>query len=129
MIKFLCFVDGAITTDIVHDFDAFVNDEGMGGQACGYVINASDGYSFNIRLADHLKDDRTKWNILTNQVELLSHTYCWNAAFAVPERGYVYDFKTGRFLNLQDLTEKELREAHNIVKMYISGAFNLYEQK
>ena len=66
MIKFFCFTPFDINRATLNAFDRFVNDEGMGGQACGYVIGAGDGVEANVVLMEKLWKDSARWNILTN---------------------------------------------------------------
>ena len=39
----------------------------------------------------------------------------------------IYFYIDGRFVVIQDLTEKILREAHNIENMFLNGGFNVTE--
>ena len=127
MIKFLCFTGGEINRATLNAFDEFVNDEGMGGQACGYVIGAGDGVEANVTLMEKLWKDSARWNVLTNQIVLLDHKYCWDNAFAVPERAYIFEPMQEKFYHIQELTDKEIRECHNIMRMYLNGGLNKWE--
>lgn len=128
MIKFLCFTGFDINRATLNAFDGFVNDEGMGGQACGYVIGAGDGVESNIARMEILyKDSRARWNILTNQIVLLDHRYCWDNAFAIPERAYIFEPTQEKFYHIQELTNKEIRESNNIMKMYLNGGLEKWE--
>ena len=127
MIKFLCFTGGEINRATLNAFDEFVNDEGMGGQACGYVIGAGDGVEANVTLVEKLWKDSSRWNVLTNQIVLLDHKYCWDNAFAVPERAYIFEPMQEKFYHIQELTDKEIRECHNIMRMYLNGGLNKWE--
>ena len=101
MIKFLCFTGSEINRATLNAFDEFVNDEGMGGQACGYVIGAGDGVEANVTIMEKLWKDSARWNILTNQIVLLDHKYCWDNAFAVPERAYIFEPMQEKFYHIQ----------------------------
>lgn len=127
MIKFLCFTGGEINRATLNAFDEFVNDDGMGGQACGYVIGAGDGVEANVTLMEKLWKDSARWNVLTNQIVLLDHKYCWDEAFAVPERAYIFEPMQEKFYHIQELTDKEIRECHNIMRMYLNGGLNKWE--
>lgn len=127
MIKFFCFTPFDINRATLNAFDEFVNDEGMGGQACGYVIGAGDGVEANVTLMERLWKDSTRWNVLTNQIVLLDNKYCWDKAFAVPERAYIFEPMQEKFYHIQELTDKEIRECHNIMRMYLNGGLNKWE--
>lgn len=127
MIKFFCFTPLDINRATLNAFDEFVNDEGMGGQACGYVIEAGDGVENNIARMEMLWKDTARWNILTNQIVLLDHKYCWDEAFAVPERTYIFEPMQEKFYHIQELTDREIREYNNIMKMYLNGGLEKWE--
>ena len=127
MIKFLCFTGGEINRATLNAFDEFVNDDGMGGQACGYVIGAGDGVEANVTLMERLWRDSARWNVLTNQIVLLDHKYCWDNAFAVPERAYIFEPMQEKFYHIQELTDKEIRECHNVMQMYLNGGLEKWE--
>lgn len=128
MIKFFCFTPLDINRATLNAFDEFVNDEGMGGQACGYVIGAGDGVESNIARMERLYKDTARWNILTNQIVLLDHKYCWDNAFAVPERAYIFEPMQEKFYHIQELTDREIREYNNIMKMYLNGGLEKWEE-
>lgn len=127
MIKFFCFTPLDINRATLNAFDEFVNDEGMGGQACGYVIGAGDGVEANVTLMEKLWKDSARWNVLTNQIVLLDNKYCWDETFAVPERAYIFEPMQEKFYHIQELTDKEIRECHNIMRMYLNGGLNKWE--
>lgn len=127
MIKFFCFTPLDINRATLNAFDEFVNDEGMGGQACGYVIGAGDGVESNIACMERLYKETARWNILTNQIVLLDHRYCWDAAFAVPERAYIFEPMQEKFYHIQELTDREIRECNNIMKLYLNGGLEKWE--
>lgn len=127
MIKFFCFTPLDINRATLNAFNEFVNDEGMGGRACGYVIGAGDGVEANVALMEKLWKDSARWNVLTNQIVLLDNKYCWDEAFAIPERAYIFEPMQEKFYHIQELTDKEIRECHNIMRMYLNGGLNKWE--
>lgn len=127
MIKFFCFTPLDINRATLNAFDEFVNEEGMGGQACGYVIGAGDGVEVNITLMEKLWKDSACWNVLTNQIVLLDHKYCWDKTFAIPERAYIFEPMQEKFYHIQELTNKEIRACHNIMRMYLNGGLEKWE--
>lgn len=64
------------------------------------------------------------WNntdgILTNSLVALSHEYGWNHHENHTDI-YLWIDKLHRFIRLDHLTNKDIRYAHNIEKMYLSG--------
>lgn len=86
-----------------------------------YLVDAGHGYSKNRMLLDHIKQTDNNASVYTNSVIALDNYYAWNNEIKVPEI-YIAN-KDGVFTRIDELTVKCLREAHNIMKMYIAGAF------
>ena len=84
-------------------------------------IDASAGFSANEKaLKDALENEDIKI-VYTNSLVALSNKYCWNADKSVPDLyirrgGHVFD-------RVDNLTAKEIREAHNLMMMYMNGEF------
>ena len=68
-----------------------------------------------------LKQTNNRAVVYTNQITALSNEYAWNNELKAPEI-YIRN-KDGIFTRIDNLTNKILREAHNIMRMYIAGAF------
>lgn len=131
MIKFLCFTGFEINKATLNAFDELVNEGRKDDNllTCGYVIGAADGIESNLCLMERLHSrSTTAWNILTNQVILLDHKYCWNSSLPVPERAYIYEPFQEKFYHIQELTDRELREAHNLYKLYLNGGLEKWEE-
>lgn len=132
MIKFLCFTGGEINRATLNAFDEFVNDgkrEKDALLACGYVISAADGIESNLHLMERLHNNAsTNWNILTNQIILLDHKYCWNLSYPVPERAYIYEPFQEKFYHIQELTDREIRESNNLYRLYLNGGLEKWEE-
>lgn len=86
------------------------------------MLDATNGYSSCTN--DLLKMSKDNYNavVYTNEITALSNEYAWNEELKASEI-YIRN-KDGVFTRVDELTPKCLREAHNIMKLYISGHFN-----
>ena len=66
--------------------------------------------------------------ILTNSLVALNHKYGWNKEDGCTDI-YFYVESKHDFVRCDELTEREIREGHNIMKMYLNGAFDLNKGK
>lgn len=87
-----------------------------------YIVDARRGYSNNMVLLDFINTYDNEASIYTNSLVALNNDYAWNRELKVPE---IYLRKDGKWVRIDKLTEKQLREAHNIMKMYMSGMFKI----
>ena len=62
--------------------------------------------------------------IITNSLVALDNTYCWGEETNSCEL-YIYDKRKDEFVKAQDLTEKEIKQGHNLEALYRNGAFDL----
>ena len=88
-----------------------------------YKINTKSGPSFCVARLKFLLRVAPQFTVYTNYLGALCFDYSWdrennkcNAYIRSPE-----DHMT--WVNIQDLTNRELRFAHNIPKMYMAGEF------
>ena len=89
---------------------------------CDHMINASTGYSQNEEAFDRLLELKPNCSVYTNSIVALvnAQKYCWN------KEQEVFDLylKNGKeFVRVDELTDKQLRFAHNIYCMWLAGAF------
>ena len=88
-------------------------------------LNASGGYTNNIKALnlyrDKLGEDTT---ILTNSLVALDHRYGWNEKENHTDI-YFYVESKHDFVRCDELTEREIREGHDIMKMFMNGDFDL----
>ena len=87
-----------------------------------FSIDAKNGYSFcesRLETAQHFHPDCT---IYTNSLIALHNRYAWNEELGVPEI-YMRDGEHQIFHRIDKLTQRELRQGHNIMKMYMANEF------
>lgn len=88
-----------------------------------FKVDASKGYSENIKDLDIMRENNYNATVYTNQIAALSSTYCWESALQVPEL-YIRAGEHMLFTRIDKLTNRQLREGHNLMKMYINGEFS-----
>ena len=87
-----------------------------------YSIDAANGYKFCSSMLEYAKYCYPNCIIYTNSIIALNNKYCWNDIENVPEL-YLRDIKTKKFVRVDNLTDKEIRKAHNLMCMYINNCF------
>lgn len=87
-----------------------------------YAIDAKYGISANIAQLDTLRECEPNATVYTNSIIALNNEYAWNKELKVPEI-YIRAGEHMIFTRIDKLTTRELREGHNIAKMWISGEF------
>ena len=88
-----------------------------------FIIKANRGVSRNIDDLDLYARCKPDAVIYTNSIFAFSNKYAWNNDLKVPEV-YIRAGEHMIFTRIDKLTDKEIREGHNIGKMYINGAFD-----
>ena len=86
------------------------------------VVHAASGVSSNIAVLDDIKETEPNATVYTNSIFAFSNEYAWNEELKVPEI-YIRAGEHMIFTRIDKLTERELRRAHNLAKMYVAGAF------
>jgi hypothetical protein len=90
--------------------------------AVEYKIDASQGVSACIRLLDICAECRPSSIIYTNSIFALHNMYAWNDELSVPEI-YIKTGKAREWVRIDKLTSRELKQGHNLAKMYVAGEF------
>ena len=85
-------------------------------------IDAKYGVSANMVRLDVLRQTEPDAIVYTNSIIALSNEYAWNEELQVPEI-YIRAGEHMIFTRIDKLTTRQLREGHNIAKMWISGEF------
>jgi hypothetical protein len=95
-----------------------------------YVTDSTVGYKVNTAIIEDKMKNEPDAVVLTNLPYLLSNDYAWNEAEGKSEI-YLYSVINGdaKFRNISELTNREIRHAHNVEKMYRSGAFDCDEEE
>lgn len=88
-----------------------------------FTLDATYGPSENIKFLDMLNESNPNAVIYTNSIFAFSNTYAWNPVEKVPEV-YIRAGEHMIFTRIDKLTTRELREGHNLKKMYLSGEFD-----
>lgn len=101
------FVDGYIDRRVVES----VQDECM-------VVSALHGISKCKKDLEHYKE--FGYDVITNSSMALYNKYAWNDELEVPE---LYLFSNGEWKRIDELTNRELTQAHNLFKLYLAGEF------
>ena len=84
-------------------------------------IDAGDGVKRNIEDLDRDVCYR-EMNVLTNSILALDHCYAWNKKEKHTDI-YLWVDELDDYIRIDRLTEREIREAHCIGKMYLAGCF------
>ena len=85
-----------------------------------YMVDAGLGFTQNDAFLDFIKLTDNNASVYTNSLVALDNRLAWNEELGVPE---VYLVRDNKFVRIDKLTNRELRRAHNLEKMYISGEF------
>lgn len=87
-----------------------------------YILDAVYGVTNNIDMLNEIKKLNEPLIIYTNSIFAFDNRYAWNEELKVPEI-YIRTGEDRVFTRIDKLTNRELREGHNLAKMYISGEF------
>lgn len=87
-----------------------------------FIVDARYGITANFNILDIAKDHNMSCVIYTNSIVALDNRYAWNDELKVPEI-YIRSGEHLEFKRIDSLTERELRNGHNIAKLYINGEF------
>lgn len=107
------FVDGPLT-----EYIFFTSKE---HHAC---IDAGYGVSYCEDMLNLNKEYETNICIYTNSILAWNNKYVWNEELGVPEIYVIDKHDNSRWHRIDELTNRTLREEHNLLKLYLAGEFN-----
>ncbi len=87
------------------------------------VINAASGVTACENLFKDLRERHDESVVYTNSIIGFSNRYAWNDDLKVPEI-YIRTGEHMTFTRIDKLTEREIRQAHNLGHMYMNGVFS-----
>lgn len=87
------------------------------------AVYASLGVSLNLNVLDWQFKQDPNATVYTNSIFAFNNRYAWNNELKVPEI-YIRAGKNNEFTRIDKLTNRVLKEGHNLAKMYISGEFD-----
>lgn len=87
-----------------------------------HKIDAAEGYSYCDDALEYLRVNDSTSVVYTNTIVALNREYAWNRDYGVFEI-YMRCGDDNAFHRIDELTQRELREAHNIMKMYMANEF------
>ena len=107
--------------------DGLLRDKYQLPDTINYMLDASYGITSNIDFLNLLlkREDKENLVIYTNSIAAFSNKYAWNEKLKVPEI-YIRAGEYMLFTRIDRLTDRELKEGHNLSKMYLSGEFEEY---
>lgn len=86
-----------------------------------YVVDACQGYSQCVLSLEEIMQHRPDSAVLTNFVGATSPDVCFNKS--TNKFDLFFEGNDGQWHNVHELTDKDIRYAHNIEKMYKAGSF------
>lgn len=87
-----------------------------------FEVDAGMGYSDCRRNLRWIKDTQPfNAKVYTNSLDAFSNFWCWDDEKKIPMI-HIRD-RSGKWRLISDMTDKELRMAHNLEKLYVNGIF------
>lgn len=91
-------------------------------EECFIPIDGKSGFRACQQQIDTIKSFEVNMSVITNVPFFISGEYGWNEATSSFD--IFIECKSGKFVNIHELTNRELRKYHNLCKLYISGEFD-----
>ena len=88
-----------------------------------HKIDAADGYSYCDDALYWICKNEPNSVVYTNALSALYNGYVWNEDLNVPELYIRPRANYKEFVRVDKLTNRELREGHNLMKMYMANEF------
>lgn len=109
------FEDGSITNESIYS----ITGEEL------IKVDAAHGFTANYNKLVAIEKDRDfDTRIYTNSLVALSNRWCWDEENKIPQL-YLRN-KDNEWENITHFTDKELRNTHNLEKIYVAGGFNIF---
>lgn len=93
------------------------------GHYYDYIVDAKYGYTQNVEKLDKILEEFPEAVIYTNSLVALNNKYCWNDDLETPDL-YIREGWGLDFMRVDELTERQIKQAHNLMKMYMNGEFD-----
>ena len=87
------------------------------------IIDAGMGVSKCIAALDAALLMNSDCVVYTNAIVALNNKYVWDEKENIPQL-YIRNGEYQLFTNITECTNRQLRESHNLMKMYLAGEFN-----
>jgi len=87
------------------------------------VVQASRGVTQNIKMLDAFAEHSYDATVYTNSIFAFNNIYAWNEELGVPEI-YIREADNMVFTRIDRLTNRKLKQGHNLAKMYVAGEFD-----
>lgn len=87
------------------------------------IIKAGDGYLRNMEIRDEVFG-KEPVVVFSNDLYFLSNDFFWNDEENYPNIYMINPEDSHMVRNIQKMTEKELRRAHNLERMFRAGEFS-----
>lgn len=91
-----------------------------------WKLDAAYGPSFCRRNLDFISKHYSDDTVYTNSLIALNNDYAWNDELGAPEvflKTHNLDTDEYEWARIDRLTDKNLRKAHNLMRMYLAGSF------
>lgn len=87
------------------------------------AIQANLGVNQNLDMLEWYLANKPNITVYTNSIFAFDNRYAWNEELNAPEI-YIRAGERMEFTRIDKLTNRELRQGHNLAKMYVSGEFD-----
>jgi hypothetical protein len=87
-----------------------------------FIVQANRGVTANIWTLDMLKEKRPCTTVYTNSIFAFNNAYAWNEELKAPEI-FIRAGERQWWVRIDKLTNRELKQGHNLAKMYVTGEF------
>lgn len=86
------------------------------------AVQSNLGVSQNLYMLDEFLEHQPNATVYTNSILAFNNRYAWNKELKVPEI-YIRAGEHMVFTRIDELTNRELRKSHNLMKLYMNNEF------